>query len=98
MRIPKAWFTLSPSEQGNEEGSGQRENVNKILLLLLALLLALPGAPAIVGFSYGSQRTGSASGSTCLHSTLSLTCRPAFEREERVVFFCLCPGLEVRIY
>ncbi|GBP46793.1 hypothetical protein EVAR_10761_1 [Eumeta japonica] len=84
-----AWFTLSPSEQGSEEGSGQRENVNTILPLLLALLLALPGAPAIVGFSCGSQRTGSVSGSACLHSALSLICRPAFEREGRVVFLFL---------
>ncbi|GBP91325.1 Ubiquitin carboxyl-terminal hydrolase 7 [Eumeta japonica] len=88
-----AWFTLSPSEQG----SGQRENVNTTLPLLLALLRALPGAPAIVGFSCGSQRTGSASGSACLHSALSLTCHLAFDRED-VLFFCFCPGLEVGIY
>ncbi|GBP72836.1 Mariner Mos1 transposase [Eumeta japonica] len=81
----KAWFTLSPSEQGSEEGSGQRENVNTILPLLLALF----GAPAIVGFSCGSQRMGSASGSACLHSALSLTCRSLFEREGRVVFLFL---------
>ncbi|GBP51746.1 CSC1-like protein 1 [Eumeta japonica] len=89
------WENLSvqpgvcPSEQGSEEGTGQRENVNTILPLLLALLFALPGAPAIVGFSCGSQRIGNASGSACLHSALVLTCRSAFERDGCVVFLFL---------